>query len=127
MISIKLDRETETYLAEIITQENTTSEELLKKLIYQHWQTIKPLQTLAQRRGKHPENLLQDAAPNLSLRENRKKDVAEHIKNRHQKYHQGMIILLLFLLIAVFYLLTTAHKIIIIHPFVTFLNNVQVN
>jgi len=88
MISIKLDRETETYLAEIIIQENTNSEELLKKLIYQHWQTIKPRQTLAQRRGKHPENLLQDAAPDLSLRENRKKDVAEHIQNHHQKYYQ---------------------------------------
>ncbi|KZL51630.1 hypothetical protein A2T98_01205 [Nodularia spumigena CENA596] len=85
MISINLDRETEIYLAEIITQENTTSEELLKQLIYQHWQTIKPRQTLAQRRGKHPENLLQDAAPDLSLRENRKNIVAEHIQNRHQK------------------------------------------
>lgn len=84
MISIKLDRETETYLTEIITQENISSEELLKKLIYQHWQTIKPRQTLAQRRGKHPENLLQDADPHLSLRENRKKDVAEHIQNHHQ-------------------------------------------
>jgi hypothetical protein len=87
MISIKLDRETETYLAEIINQENITSEELLKKLIYQHWQTIKPRQTLAQRRGKHPENLLQDAAADLSLRENRKQVIAEHIQNRHQKYH----------------------------------------
>ncbi|MEA5576833.1 hypothetical protein [Anabaena sp. UHCC 0451] len=85
MISINLDRETETYLAEIITQENTTSEELLKKLIYQHWQTIKPCQTLAQRRGKHPDNLLQDADPDLSLRENRKKIIAEHIQNHYQK------------------------------------------
>ncbi|MEA5516543.1 hypothetical protein [Nodularia sp. UHCC 0506] len=81
MISINLDRETEIYLAEIITQENITSEELLKQLIYQHWQTIKPRQTLAQRRGKHPENLLQDAAPDLSLRENRKNIVAEHYTN----------------------------------------------
>jgi len=34
MLSINLDRETEGYLAEIIAQENSTSEELLKKLIY---------------------------------------------------------------------------------------------
>ncbi|HYW21993.1 MAG TPA: hypothetical protein VE956_22315 [Nodularia sp. (in: cyanobacteria)] len=81
MISINLDRETEIYLAEIITQENTTSEELLKQLIYQHWQTIKPRQTLAQRRGKHPDNLLQDADPDLSLRENRKNIVAEYYIN----------------------------------------------
>ena len=46
MLSINLDRETEAYLAEIIAQENSTSEELLKKLIYQHWQTLKPRQTL---------------------------------------------------------------------------------
>ena len=33
MLSINLDRETKSYLAEIIVQENSTSEELLKKLI----------------------------------------------------------------------------------------------
>lgn len=32
---------------EIIAKENSTSEELLKKLIYQHWQTLKPRQTLS--------------------------------------------------------------------------------
>ena len=85
MMSINLDRETEAYLAEIIAQENSTSEELLKKLIYQHWQTLKPRQTLAQRRGGHPKNLLQDAAPDASLRENRKQIILEHIQNRHQK------------------------------------------
>lgn len=85
MLSINLDRETEAYLAEIIAQENSTSEELLKKLIYQHWQTLKPRQTLAQRRGGHPKNLLQDAASDTSLRENRKQIILEHIQNRHQK------------------------------------------
>lgn len=88
MLSINLDRETESYLAEIMTQENMTSEELLKKLIHQHWQTLKPRQTLAERRGGHPENLLQDAPADLSLRETRKKIVAEYIENRHQKYNQ---------------------------------------
>ena len=57
MLSINLDRETEAYLAEIIAQENSTSEELLKKLIYQHWQTLKPSQTLAQRRSGHSDIL----------------------------------------------------------------------
>ncbi len=85
MLSINLDRETESYLSEIIAQDNITSEELLKQLIYQHWQTLKPRQTLAQRRGGHPEHLLQDAAPDLSLRENRKKSVAEYIQKSHQK------------------------------------------
>ena len=85
MLSINLDRETESYLVEIITQENITSEELLKKLIYQHWQTLQPRQTLAERRGGHPQYLLQDADPDLSLRENRKKHIAEYIQKSHQK------------------------------------------
>jgi hypothetical protein len=87
MLSINLDRETESYLAEIIAQENTSSEEILKKLIYQHWQTLKPRQTLAQRRGNPPKHLLQNAPSDTSLRENRKKIVLEYIQNRHQKYN----------------------------------------
>ena len=87
MLSINLDRETESYLAEIIAQENTSSEEILKKLIYQHWQTLKPRQTLAQRRGNPPKHLLQNAPSDTSLRENRKKIVLEYIQNRHQKHN----------------------------------------
>ena len=75
------------YLAEIIAEENTSSEEILKKLIYQHWQTLKPHQTLAQRRGTPPKHLLQNAPSDTSLRENRKKIFSEYIQNRHQKYN----------------------------------------
>ncbi len=85
MLSINLDQQTESYLAEIIAKENITSEELLKQLIYQHWQTIQLRQTLVERRGGHPLHLLQDAQADLSLRETRKNIVANHIKNRHLK------------------------------------------
>ena len=85
MLSINLDQETEAYLAEIIAQENCTSEELLKRLIHQHWQTLKPRQTLVQRRGGHPKNLLHDAAPDASLRENRKQIVNARIITRQEK------------------------------------------
>jgi hypothetical protein len=82
MLSINLDSETEIYLAEIIAQENSTSEEILKRLIRQHWQTLKPRQTLAQRRGGHPKNLLQDVVPDASLRENRKQIINAKITTR---------------------------------------------
>ena len=85
MISINLDRETESYLAKIIAQENSTSEELLKKLIYQHLQTLKPRQTLAQRRCGYPKNLLQDAVPDALLRENRKQIVSARITTKQEK------------------------------------------
>ncbi|ACK69244.1 conserved hypothetical protein [Gloeothece citriformis PCC 7424] len=85
MLSIQLDPETEAYLTEILSAEKTTSSELLKRLIYEHWLSLKPRQTLIERRGGHPQHLLQDAPSNLSLRENRKKAVSEYIKQRHQK------------------------------------------
>ncbi len=85
MLSINLDQETESYLAEIIAKENISSEELLKELIYQRWQTLQPRKTLFERRGGHPKHLLQDAPDDLSLREKRKNMIANHIKNRHQK------------------------------------------
>lgn len=85
MLSINLDKQTETYLAEIIIKENKTSEELLRELIYQHWQTLQSPQTLAQRRGGHPKHLLQDASPDLSLRENRKAMVKNRIKSKYDK------------------------------------------
>jgi hypothetical protein len=84
MLSINLDQQTESYLVEIIAKEKITSEELLKQLIYQHWQTLQPRQTLAERRGGHPQYLLQDASPDLSLRENRKTMITNYIQDRHQ-------------------------------------------
>ncbi|WP_069791774.1 hypothetical protein A5482_012740 [Cyanobacterium sp. IPPAS B-1200] len=83
MLSINLDEQTQSYLAEITIKENKTSEELLRELIYQHWQTLQPPQTLAQRRGGHPKYLLQNASPDLSLRENRKVMVKSHIKSNY--------------------------------------------
>ena len=85
MLSIQLNRETEAYLAEIIAKEKITSEELLKQLIYDRWQALQKSQTIVERRGGHPNHLLQDAPPDLSLRENRKRAVAEYIKKRHQE------------------------------------------
>jgi hypothetical protein len=89
MLNLELDPKTEVWLAEILAKEKVTSEELLKRLIYKHWQSLQPRQTIAERRGGHPQHLLQDAASNLSLRENRKKAVADYIQKRHsQSTHQ---------------------------------------
>jgi len=87
MLSIHLDPQTEGYLAEIIAKEHITSEELLKKLVYEHWQSLKTPQTIAQRRGGHPQNLLENAPSDLSLRKNRKQAVADYIQSRHQQNH----------------------------------------
>ena len=87
MLSIQLDPETEAYLAEIMAQEKIPSDELLKRLIYEHWVALQPRKTIFERRGENPQHLLQDAPSDLSLREKRKQAVAEQMQQRHQKSH----------------------------------------
>ncbi|AFZ43922.1 hypothetical protein PCC7418_1753 [Halothece sp. PCC 7418] len=53
---------------------------MVKRLLSEHLQRLQPRQTIVERRGGHPEHLLQDAPSDLSSRETRKKKVAEHIK-----------------------------------------------
>ncbi|NJO43977.1 MAG: hypothetical protein HC769_27275 [Cyanobacteria bacterium CRU_2_1] len=83
MLNLELDPETEAYLIEIAKREETTPEALIKSLIHQRWGSLQPRQTIVERRGGHPEHLLQDAPPNLSEREHRKRAIAEYLMKRH--------------------------------------------
>lgn len=83
MLNLQLDPESETYLAEILQQENLSPEELFKSLIYQRWLRLQLGRTVVERLGGHPEYLLQGAAPDLSSRDRRKQAIADHLM-RHQ-------------------------------------------
>lgn len=85
MLNVCLDQETETYLAEILRYEGTTPDELIQDLIRQRWIRLQLDQTLAERRGGHPQHLLQNASPELSERETCKQAVAEHLMQGHPK------------------------------------------
>ncbi len=85
MLNLQLDAVTERYFIEILSQEKTTSDELIKRLIYRHWLDLQPKKTIVERLGGHPKHLLEDGPPDLSLRENRKRIVAEYIQKRHQE------------------------------------------
>jgi hypothetical protein len=83
MLTIQLDPETESYLTEILEQENTTPEELIKHLLHQRWISLQSGKTIVERRGGHPEHLLQNAPVDLSERENRKRVIADYLTKRH--------------------------------------------
>jgi hypothetical protein len=85
MLNLQLDPETESYLAEILQQENLAPEELIKGLIYQRWLRLQLGKTVAERLGGHPQYLLQGVSPDLSAREHRKRAIADHL---HQHYPQ---------------------------------------
>lgn len=83
MLNLQLDPQTEAYLAEILQQENSSPEALIKSLIYQRWLRLQLGKTVVERLGGHPEHLLQAAAPDLSQRDQRKRAIANHLLASH--------------------------------------------
>ncbi len=84
MLSVRLDPETEQQLADILVHEQEpTRSELIKRLIKERWLTLKLDRTFVERRGGHPQHLLQDAPPDLSERATRKQAIADYLKHRH--------------------------------------------
>lgn len=84
MLSVRLDFETEQQLADILSHEgNINRSELIKRLIKERWLTLKLDRTFVERRGGHPQHLLQNAPPDLSERGTRKQAIADYLKHRH--------------------------------------------
>jgi hypothetical protein len=85
MLSVRLDEETERQLADIMAHEHTSNRsELIKRLIKERWLAMLALKTIVERRGGHPQHLLQDAPADLSERENRQEAIASYLQQRYQ-------------------------------------------
>lgn len=84
MLTVRLDEETERKLGDIMAHEKDTNRsELIKRLIRDRWLTLQVGKTLVERRGGHPQHLLQDAPADLSERQNRKAAITEYLQKRH--------------------------------------------
>lgn len=84
MLTVRLDEETEGQLADILAHEKDTNRsELIKRLIRDRWLTLQLGKSIVERRGGHPQHLLQDAPTDLSERANRKQAIADYLKKRH--------------------------------------------
>lgn len=84
MLNINLDQESEKYLIDIISKENTNSEELIKRLLRNYWSQLTSSQTVLERLDGIPKHLL-NGEENLSDRDIRKQIIADKLK---QKYEQ---------------------------------------
>lgn len=84
MLTVRLDEETEGQLADILAHEKDTNRsELIKRLIRDRWLTLQLGKSIVERRGGHPQHLLQDAPADLSERANRKRAIVDYLKKRH--------------------------------------------
>ncbi|MEO0706255.1 MAG: hypothetical protein AAF050_11395 [Cyanobacteria bacterium J06649_5] len=90
MLSINLDDEAEQYLVEILKEEKITISELLKQVLRDRLNSHKPKQTVLERMGGVPEEVLAATGlpENLSDRDTRKAMIAEHIQARHKARHE---------------------------------------
>jgi hypothetical protein len=87
MLNVNLDDEAEKYLVEILAQEKTTSNELIKRLLHEHWQSLQPRKTVLERMGGYPEHLLEGPS-DLSDRDVRYKYLAEYFQKRYEQSQQ---------------------------------------
>ncbi len=84
MLTVRLDPETEQKLADIIAHERDVNRSsLVKRLILERWLTLNLDTTFVERRGGHPQHLLQGAPPDLSERSTRKQAIADYLNQRH--------------------------------------------
>jgi hypothetical protein len=84
MLTVNLDDEAEKYLIEILSQEKTTSQDLVKKLLRQHLISKKKQPTILERMGGYPLELLEEE-PDLSDRDVRQQKISEYLQNRHRQ------------------------------------------
>ncbi|MCD8489914.1 hypothetical protein QPK87_21470 [Kamptonema cortianum] len=82
MMIINLDDEAEKYLLEILSQEKMTSQELVKKLLRNHFMSLNKTQTILERMGGYPEELL-EGDPNLSDRDMRHQQTSNYLQQRN--------------------------------------------
>ncbi len=87
MLNINLDDEAEKYLVEILAQEKITSNELIKRLLHEHWQNLQPRKTVLERMGGYPKHLLEGPS-DLSDRDARYKYFAEYFQKRYEQSQQ---------------------------------------
>jgi hypothetical protein len=84
MLTVRLDPETEQKLADIIAHERDVNRSsLVKRLIVERWLTLNLDTTFVERRGGHPQHLLQDAPSDLSERSTRKQAISDYLNQRH--------------------------------------------
>jgi hypothetical protein len=79
MLTQTLDRETERYLSDILTQQNTTSDELIRQLIRERWLSLQHSRELVE-----PKSVV--ATPTDTPRpKNQKQLIAEFVKKKVQR------------------------------------------
>ncbi|MFK0734323.1 MAG: hypothetical protein HEQ35_08530 [Gloeotrichia echinulata IR180] len=82
MLNVSLDEEAEKYLVEILSQERTSSNDLIKKLLRNHLQSFAAKKSVLERMGGVPQHLL--CVGNLSERDTRREIIAARIRASHQ-------------------------------------------
>lgn len=79
MLTVRLDKETEARLADILAHEKTDKSELIRRLIDERWLALQPgKQTVLERLGGAPQHLF-DGPPDLSERKTRKRTIAKRL------------------------------------------------
>ena len=81
-LTVRLDRETEHCLQELLEETGQDKSSLIRQLIRERWQHRQPSPSIAQRIGGHPEFFLNTAPPGSADREQRRRRLGQILAAR---------------------------------------------
>ncbi len=81
-LTVRLDRETEHCLQELLEETGQDKSSLIRQLIRERWQHRQPSPSIAQKIGGHPEFFLNTAPPGSADREQRRRRLGQVLAAR---------------------------------------------
>jgi len=88
-LTVRLDRETERCLQELLDESGQDRSSLIRQLIRERWQQQRPVPSITEQLGGHPAHFLDTLPPGSAERQQRRRLLNEHLQGRRAERQRG--------------------------------------
>lgn len=80
-LTVRLDKDTETCLQELVAETGQDKSSLIRQLIQERWQRRRPAPSITQQLGGHPDAFLNTLPPGSADRQQRRRLLEQHLQS----------------------------------------------
>ena len=84
-LTVRLDKDTETCLQELVAETGQDKSSLIRQLIQERWQRRRPAPSITQQLGGHPDAFLNTLPPGRADRQQRRRLLEQHLQSRRME------------------------------------------
>jgi hypothetical protein len=84
-LTVRLDKDTETCLQELVAETGQDKSSLIRQLIQERWQRRQPAPSITQQLGGHPDAFLNTLPPGSADRQQRRRLLEQHLQSRRME------------------------------------------